>query len=51
MYDSKTFQDFRKIDQKWPKMTNVEPPAPVKFVTPTIFEFAILENPKIPEMI
>ena len=32
-----------------PKMTKVEPPGPVKVVTPTIFEFSILENVEIPE--
>ena len=38
--DSGIFQDFRKIDQKNDsKMAKVEPPRPVKFVSPTIFEF------------
>ena len=35
------FEKSTKNDQK---MTKVEPPTPVKFVTPTIFEFSILEN-------
>ena len=43
------FRIFEKMTKNDPKMTKVEPPAPVKVVTPTIFEFSILENIKIPE--
>ena len=38
------FGIFEKSTENDPKMTKVEPPRPVKFVTPTIFEFLILEN-------
>ena len=40
---------FEKMTKNDPKIAKVEPPHPVKVVTPTIFEFSILENLKIPE--
>ena len=39
---------FEKLTKNGPKMAKVEPPGPVKVVTPTIFEFSILENLEIP---
>ena len=43
------FEIFEKSTKNDQKMIKVEPPAPVKFVTPTIFEFSILKNLEIPE--
>ena len=38
------FRIFEKMSKNDPKMAKVEPPTPVKVVTPTIFEFSIIEN-------
>ena len=43
------FRIFEKMAKNDSKIAKVEPPAPVKVVTPTIFEFSVLENIKIPE--
>ena len=43
---SRIFEKSTKNDHK---IAKVEPPRPVKVVTPTIFQFLILENLKIPE--
>ena len=43
------FRIFEKTTKNDPKMTKVEASCPVKVVTPTIFEFSILENIEIPQ--
>ena len=47
----RNFRIFEKMTKNDLKMAKVEPLDPVKVVTPTFFEFSILEIIEIPDMV